>query len=747
MKSVILLKRRTSRIVLAWISLALLLILVAPVSAHGYIVRSIPEDRAVLKRSPARLQYWFSEDLEPEFTKIIVRDQTGQEIVEGGVDPQNLSLLSVRLPPDLPNGAYTAELRTAFASDGHVIVETRVFFVGEGDTGVTGQTSGDQAVPLEVVWRVLVLSSSLLLLGAFGVYAMVLVPAWGSRKYRGGLLPPRVMKRLNWIVGIALAVDLIGNIIALLQQTMVFFNADLGRVLDQQLWSIVRIGSQFGDMWNYRMMLLILIALMFAASIYLREGQPETVRAFWVANEWATMLMFATFSLSSHAAGSLIQPWIALANDWIHQIAVGFWAGGVVALTLVLPVALQPYQGEARRQALLAALKRFTRVAAAGLVVVIATGIYSASNWFSTPADFLTSYGGALGLKVLLVGLLVAVGAAHHIALQPKRYARWSAVIKRVNNFLPTLRLESLLVLAVLASVAYLSATPIPQPKLVGQTEPPPSGTQTVNGYTVTTTITPGGPGVNTYDVQIERDGKAVDGLKAALRTSDPSRDLRGDWHDLEGLDGGLYAVAGDEINQPGQWWTVVRIDDQTGTTQIAYQWQITDAASVIESRPMTPVNWLALAGVLAALLFAAWPTLLRFYHSLDLSPKIVLVGAGALALSIAAFVIGIQQAQIATDQFNQRISPPPQIVNVVLPSQTSLTQGHALFEQSCAAWTSNTDFQQLILRLGRTRDEDLYAAVSAKGWWSLPPCQGDHPPEDWWNVVNYLRSLESVSG
>ena len=38
--------------------LVTLLLSLSPVSAHGYLLRSIPEDRAVLERAPARLQYW-----------------------------------------------------------------------------------------------------------------------------------------------------------------------------------------------------------------------------------------------------------------------------------------------------------------------------------------------------------------------------------------------------------------------------------------------------------------------------------------------------------------------------------------------------------------------------------------------------------------------------------------------------------------------------------------------------------------
>ena len=52
--------------------------MVRPALAHGYLLRAIPEDRAVLQRAPARLQYWFSEPMEPEFTTLIVRDQTGK---------------------------------------------------------------------------------------------------------------------------------------------------------------------------------------------------------------------------------------------------------------------------------------------------------------------------------------------------------------------------------------------------------------------------------------------------------------------------------------------------------------------------------------------------------------------------------------------------------------------------------------------------------------------------------------------
>src|SRR5690349_24537393 len=90
------------------------------VSAHGYLIRSIPEDRTQLERPPARLQYWFSETLESQFSELLLRDDRGNVLAEGGVDTQDKSLLTLQVPQDLPDGAYIVELRPAFAGDGHV---------------------------------------------------------------------------------------------------------------------------------------------------------------------------------------------------------------------------------------------------------------------------------------------------------------------------------------------------------------------------------------------------------------------------------------------------------------------------------------------------------------------------------------------------------------------------------------------------------------------------------------------------
>jgi len=102
--------------------------------------------------------------------------------------------------------------------------------------------------------------------------------------------------------------------------------------------------------------------------------------------------------------------------------------------------------------------------------------------------------------------------------------------------------------------------------------------------------------------------------------------------------------------------------------------------------------------------------------------------------------VVLIQQS---SERLDVTSNPLPQVVNEVLPNSESLARGQALYETACAAWQGTNDFAELVRRLPRLRDEELYAAVSSAGWWSLPPCEGEHSAEQWWDVVNYLRAME----
>ncbi len=718
-----------------------------PVQAHGYIVRAVPQDRAVLARVPPRVQYWFSETLEARFSSVRVRDQHGTFVAEGGVDPENNTLMTARLSQDLPDGAYIVEMRVAFASDGHVITETRVFFVGQEVGGVSSSGGSTEAVALEVLWRAVLYASTSLLLGVFVLYSLVLVPAWGSRQYPAGLLPPRVMLRLNRIVWGALLLAFTTNLLALIQQTMQVFSVDAVNAVTQGLWQVVRTGSRFGDVWNARMLLLGLMAALHAGSLYFRQEQPRAVRAFWVANLWLGLLVIGASSVASHAAGSPVLPWAGVFVNWAHALAVGFWIGGLATFVLVLPVALRPYSGDARRLALLAALRRFSRLAAGSLGVVIASGIYNALNWYTMPADITTSYGGAQILKTVFVIALVGVGAVHHVALHPERFARFEALGRWAGNFGASLRLEAVLALCVLTAAGLLSATPPPQPE--STTVDAPRAAQTAGAYTVNMTLSPGGPGINTLDIVISRDGQQTDGLLVDFQFMNPARDWRSAPVPAEGAGEGLYVIVSDEIDTNGTWWTVLDVRDsqQAASAQrVAFAWAITAAASVSAGRPPSVLNLVALAGVVGSLIAAFYPQLQAGYRRLNLtsaSATIVLMAAVGAVVTLAVGYVYLQdlQRQSALER-----NPPPQIVNPTLPDAASLARGAVLYTEHCAAWEQYPDtLRELRERLPRTRDETLFA-YTRDGWRELPACAGELSDLERWDIVNAVRASD-VSG
>jgi methionine-rich copper-binding protein CopC len=97
-------------------------IMLAPsaVSAHAYLVKSVPAQRAVLYRAPAKIELWFNERLESRYSSLSVSDADGKPVATGAAeiaadDPKRLSVAVKPLPP----GRYTIRFRV-LSVDGHV---------------------------------------------------------------------------------------------------------------------------------------------------------------------------------------------------------------------------------------------------------------------------------------------------------------------------------------------------------------------------------------------------------------------------------------------------------------------------------------------------------------------------------------------------------------------------------------------------------------------------------------------------
>ena len=89
---------------------------------HASLLRSTPARRAVLVRAPDRVQLWFNERVEPQFSWMSVWDARGQQVDLGDLrvaadDPR---MLSVAVPASLPPGPYVVKFRV-LSVDGHVV--------------------------------------------------------------------------------------------------------------------------------------------------------------------------------------------------------------------------------------------------------------------------------------------------------------------------------------------------------------------------------------------------------------------------------------------------------------------------------------------------------------------------------------------------------------------------------------------------------------------------------------------------
>ncbi len=88
--------------------------------AHAFLERADPRVGSTVRTSPAQLRLWFTEQLEPAFSRVRVVNEGGQQMDKGDsqVDPAEPKQLRISLSP-LPSGTYKVIWRV-LSVDTHV---------------------------------------------------------------------------------------------------------------------------------------------------------------------------------------------------------------------------------------------------------------------------------------------------------------------------------------------------------------------------------------------------------------------------------------------------------------------------------------------------------------------------------------------------------------------------------------------------------------------------------------------------
>jgi copper transport protein len=359
----------------------------SPASAHATLERSTPTADSVLRTAPTSVALVFDEGISllPDSVRVFGPD--GAEVDDGHVTHPagSAATAGVGLDARLARGTYLVSYRI-ISADSHPISGAYTFSIGHRSTPPVA-AAPSRSVTVDVALglsRWLTYAGSALGLGGIAFLCWCWPAGWRSRRARS-------------IVNAGTASLVVGTFLALALKGPYDAGLGLGHVADGDLFREV-LGTTYGRALDARLLLL-------AALILLLTYRERLSRR--VLGGAAVVLLVAvgvTFALCGHAAAGGHRP-LALASDTTHVAAMSIWLGGLVLLgAVVLAVGEAPEDG-------VRVVHRFSTLATASVVVLVATGTYQALREVrSWDVLFETHYGHVLLVKLWLV--LIALGAA-----------------------------------------------------------------------------------------------------------------------------------------------------------------------------------------------------------------------------------------------------------------------------------------------------------------------------------------------
>jgi len=580
--------------------------------AHALLVRSIPAANARWTVAPASIELWFSEPLEPDFSDARLLDSNGRQFVTGAAsidinDAHHLSLPIGALGP----GVYTVAWQTLSQIDGHEWLGSFTFTIlnPDGSTPAGAPAAGTEAgsdvpSPLEAAVRWLALAGTLLLVGlplfdrlavnpprqaaeldgdgylrrwpvvfdrlmALGA-GLVLVGTWtelGLQSLTLGRLDLLAALALRTRTGALALVRQSGALTVLLlvvSRGMHPSAPDRKRTLSVGTL-LALLGSAAGLVAaadSGHGPLAILGGATIGASLALegRGRDPQHPSAAATVRTLPRLLpglaLALSFSLGSHAAASPGVVW-GVGADWLHLLAAGVWASGLLGLALL--TSSQGNLSPSGRLDLAGVIQRFSWLASLSVFLLGASGLLSAGVQLTAPSDlWMTTYGRTLSLKLMLFG--AALGLAyfnnHHVHRAPETLGS----VLGLRRFSLRVLAESLIVILVLMAASVLVQTP--PPLTAAEKNPPPNEVRPFSasidseGLGMHFIVTPSRVGDNHVLLHLyTTDGEPVGDVQLVRLSLDPpGSDIGQSSVDLEPQGTDTYTARGGFLGQSGEW-------------------------------------------------------------------------------------------------------------------------------------------------------------------------------------------------
>lgn len=488
--------------------LAALVLAPAVVFAHTALIRSAPKANSKSQKPPKLVELWFNEELEPNLNTVEVTDAQGQRVDRGEVTlAEGNKKAQVELN-DLAPGTYVVNWK-AVSEDEHTVRGKFTFTVEAPAGGAAAavvtptpaqatapqgpatpapvaaapdsspQAASPAAAPAdEISWaqtavRWLTYLAMMALFGGFAFRLFVLAPAMrrtapgGAEGREAVSAGDRRALSLSWA---SLFLLVLTTLAALVMQASSVYDRPVGEALSPALLGRVLTETGYGGAWLLQAASAVVITvILFLLRGRVRRGDTGEHSALWWAGLAASAALLVAPSWTGHAAVAARHFPLSRFSDWLHLLAGGFWVGGLFHLALTWPRALAPLDESQRARSLHQVIRLFTRVAVPSVALLVLAGLYN--TWTHVPrveALWMTPYGEALALKLILVALMLALGGLHNFyygkkaaALEPSAgdaYGHDGAGLER--GFSRTLLVEAglgVLVLLVTAVLVFMT--------------------------------------------------------------------------------------------------------------------------------------------------------------------------------------------------------------------------------------------------------------------------------------------------
>lgn len=279
----------------------------------------------------------------------------------------------------------------------------------------------------------------------------------------------------------------------------------------------ILISTSVGNVWLMRIITSIIIAILIVlfyingkikGTIFnriIKTSTPDKNPYFYIA--FITILVLGSINILSngmisHNNAVSFFPTLAVSADWLHFMTVSVWIGGLFYISTILLQSIKttnkgfdrrnistnpstnPMSAYVNTYYLALLLPYFSLIAIASLGIIGVTGLYMAWLHLHNPeAIFNTHYGNMLSIKLLVAFPMIILGAYHQIRIH--KTALKIASIGKIkdsqinlnselkvneknsnndvfNKFSKTIKMESIIGIAVLVVASFLTITSPP---------------------------------------------------------------------------------------------------------------------------------------------------------------------------------------------------------------------------------------------------------------------------------------------